>query len=184
MDIIEIRNQQELEEAYKLIKELTPELNKEDFLKSLDHELLKNHKLFGLKSSGKLISVAAVWLLMNGLLQKFLWIYAIVTTERMCSKGFGKKLIDEIEKYAIRENFDEIRVHAHREQAIAFWENKTEFEIFSHVFRWNSQTVSDNSVLFLLFTVLENKHHTPLRIFAASRYLPFLTNFSTFTPFI
>jgi hypothetical protein len=36
----------------------------------------------------------------------------------MRSKGFGKKLISEIESYAIRENFDEIRVHTHREQKV------------------------------------------------------------------
>ncbi|MEN8688638.1 MAG: hypothetical protein AB1Z20_00840 [Desulfobacterales bacterium] len=50
-----------MDEAYKLLKELTPELNKEDFLKS------------------------------------------VVTTKRMRSKGFGKKLISEIENYAILE---------------------------------------------------------------------------------
>jgi hypothetical protein len=36
---------------------------------------------------------------------------------------------------AVREIFNEIRVHAHRERAIAFWENKANFELFSHVFR-------------------------------------------------
>jgi hypothetical protein len=56
MEFIEIKNKQELDEAYEILKELAPELNKEDFLKSLDHEFLINHKLFGLKSSGKLIS--------------------------------------------------------------------------------------------------------------------------------
>lgn len=93
MEFIEIKKQYDLEQAYEILKELVPELKREDFLKSFDHELLKNHKLFGLKSSGKPISVAAVWLLMNGLLQKFIWIYAFVITKSMRSKGFGKKLI-------------------------------------------------------------------------------------------
>ena len=93
MDFIEIKKYKELVEAYKVIKELIPELDKGDFLKSVNHDLLKNHKLFGLKSSGKLVSVAAVWLLMNGLLEKLMWIYAFVTTERMRSRGFGKKLL-------------------------------------------------------------------------------------------
>ena len=70
MDFIEIKTQQELEEAYEIIRELAPELDKEDFINSLHHDLLKNYKLFGLTSSGKLVSVAAVWLLMNGLLEK------------------------------------------------------------------------------------------------------------------
>ena len=135
MDFLEIKTQQELEEAHEIMKELVPELSKEGFLKSINHDLLKNHKLFGLKSSGKLVSVAAVWLLMNGLLEKFMWIYAFVTTKSMRSKGFGNKLILELENYAYREGFNEIRVHAHRESAIAFWENKANFENFSNVLR-------------------------------------------------
>jgi len=74
MDFIEIKLQQELEEAYEILRELIPELEKELFFKSLSHELQKNHKLFGLRSSGELVSVAAVWLLMNGLFEKFMWI--------------------------------------------------------------------------------------------------------------
>lgn len=135
MNFIEIKTKQKLEDAYVIINELVPELNKDNFLESFNHELLKNHKLFGLTSSGKLVSVAAVWLLMNGLLEKFMWIYAFVTTKSMCSKGFGKKLLLELEDYAYRENFTEIRVHAHREQALDFWENKANFEIFSQVLR-------------------------------------------------
>ena len=135
MDFIEIKTQQELEEAYEIIRELVPELDKEVFFKSLNHEFQKNHKLFGLRSSGELVSVAAVWFLMNGLFEKFLWIYAFVTTKGRRSKGFGKKLLLEIENYAVGEDFNEIRVHAHRERAIAFWENKANFELFSHVLR-------------------------------------------------
>lgn len=135
MDFIEIKTQQELEEVYEILRELAPELDKEDFFKSLNHDLLKNHKLFGLTSSGKLVSVAAVWLLMNGLLEKIFWVYAFVTTKNRRSKGFGKKLLLELEAYAHRESFSEIRVHAHRERAIAFWENKANFERFSHVLR-------------------------------------------------
>ena len=33
------------------------------------------------------------------------------------------------------EDFNEIRVHAHRDWAISFWQNKADFEIFSRVLR-------------------------------------------------
>ena len=135
MEFIEIRTQPEMEEAFGIIRELIPELDKEVFFKSLNHDLLKNHKIFGLRSSEKLVSVAAIWLLMNGLFEKLLWIYAFVTTKEMRSKGFGKKLLMNLEAYAVRENFNEIRVHAHCERAIAFWENKANFDLFSHVLR-------------------------------------------------
>jgi hypothetical protein len=59
MEFIEIMKQHDLEEAYKILKELEPELNKENFLKSIDHELLKNHKLFlPLKSLAIILVIA------------------------------------------------------------------------------------------------------------------------------
>ena len=135
MNFIEIKSQNELDQAYQILKELVPELKKEKFFESLNHVLLKNHKLFGLTSSGKIVSLAAVWLLMTGTLDKIMWIYAFVTSKTMRSKGFGKKLLLELENYAIREDFTEIRVHAHRERAINFWENEADFDLFSQVLR-------------------------------------------------
>ncbi|MCB2147587.1 MAG: GNAT family N-acetyltransferase [Deltaproteobacteria bacterium] len=135
MEFIEIKTRPQLEDTFEILKELVPELKKENFFESLNHDLMKNQKLFGITSSGKLVSVAAVWLLMNGLLEKFLWIHAFVTTKGERSKGFGQKLLLELEKYADREKFNEIRIHAHRERAIAFWENNAKFELFSHVYR-------------------------------------------------
>ena len=135
MNFIEINTQREVEEAFFVLRELAPELEKKAFFDSLNHDLLKNHKLFGLTVSGKLVSVAAVWLLMNGLSEKLLWINAFVTTKSMRSKGYGTRLLRELEAYASKENFDEIRVHAHRERAVNFWKSRTNFDMFSHVLR-------------------------------------------------
>jgi hypothetical protein len=45
MEFMEIIKQHELEEAFKILKELAPELNENNFLKFIDYELLKNHTL-------------------------------------------------------------------------------------------------------------------------------------------
>ena len=135
MNFIEIKTRQEVEEAYLVLRELAPDLEKKAFLDSLNHDLAGNHKLFGLTVSGKLVSVAAVWLLINGLSEKLLWINAFVTTKRMRSKGYGTRLLRELQAYAARDNFAEMRVHAHRQRAIAFWRAKADFDPFSHVLR-------------------------------------------------
>ncbi|CAB5139266.1 hypothetical protein D3OALGA1CA_3760 [Olavius algarvensis associated proteobacterium Delta 3] len=132
---VEIETTDQLAQAFELLKELAPQIVKADFMASLDHELMQNHKLFGLTEGGRLVSVAAVWMLMTGLLEKILWIYGFVTTEPMRSKGYGKKLLQEIEHYAQKENFHEIRVHTHRELARHFWEDTVDFEWFSGVLR-------------------------------------------------
>jgi hypothetical protein len=45
MEFIEIIKHHELEEAFKILKELAPERIEENFLKFIDYELLKNHTL-------------------------------------------------------------------------------------------------------------------------------------------
>ena len=137
MDIalVEIKTPEQREQAFELLKELSPQINKADFMASLDHHLMQNHKLFGLTDSGRLVSVAAVWLLMTGLMEKIIWIYGFVTTEPLRSRGYGKKLLQEIERYAREENFHELRVHTHRELARHFWEDTVDFEWFSGVLR-------------------------------------------------
>ena len=54
MEFIEIIKQHDLEEAYKILKELEPELFKENFLKSIDHELLK--KTINCSDSNRLVN--------------------------------------------------------------------------------------------------------------------------------
>jgi GNAT superfamily N-acetyltransferase len=133
MEFIELKTHEEWEESFELFQELVPQLDKEVFLKALNDEILKEHKLFGLRVCEKLVSVAAVWILMTGLSEKIMWIYGFVTTKEMRSRGFGKQLVLELENYAKKENFNELRVHTSRKDALKFWQNKVGFRMFSSV---------------------------------------------------
>lgn len=134
-EFVELKTDRELPEAFPILKELVPPLAKDEFLRAHDHELLKPHKLFGLRVSGELVSVAAAWVLMTGLFDKILWIHAFVTKEDMRARGYGKQLLSEIEHYGRKEGFTEIRAHAHRERALEFWQEKVGYEAFSTVLR-------------------------------------------------
>ncbi len=135
MDFVEIRTQTDREQAFRIIKELIPGLDRPNFFNSLDHEFSNNHKLFGLRRSGKLICVAAVWFLMTGLNERLFWINVFVTTASMRSKGYGRTFLEALEAYAKKYHFNEIRVHAHRERAIHFWQLKANFEKSSQILR-------------------------------------------------
>ncbi len=135
MEFVELTSEDERQQAYEILVELAPRLKRAEFMESFDHDLMKPHKLFGLRETGKLASVAAAWVLMTGEPQKLLWIYAFVTTEPMRSRGCGRALLDALEEYARGEGFDEIRVHAHGEEAMDFWESKTKFNKFSSIYR-------------------------------------------------
>ncbi len=133
MEFAELETDEEYDEAYPILVELVPRLRRSDFLHSLTAN--PSQKLFGLRDSGRLVSVAAAWVLETGLAEKLLWIYAFVTTEPMRGRGCGRALAKGLQAAAKKEGFDEIRVHVHRDRAIEFWRNKTEFEYFSNIYR-------------------------------------------------
>ena len=54
MDFVEIRIQTDREQAFQIIEELIPVLDKQKFFDALDHELFNNHKLFGPKRKDKI----------------------------------------------------------------------------------------------------------------------------------
>jgi GNAT superfamily N-acetyltransferase len=135
MEFVELTTRPEKEEAFEIMREYIPLLNKSDFLQAFESEFFKNHKLFGLRSSGKLVSVAAVWLLLTGLMERLIWISAMVTTEALRSKGFGAALVDGLEDYARTEHFNAIWAHTTSSRAIKFWKQTVDFEQTATVLR-------------------------------------------------
>lgn len=134
-DFIELKTDDEYAEAFEILKELDGRLELDCFISSMNHELGYNNKLFAIKHSRKLVSVAGVWFLMTGLLEKICWIHAFVTTGEQRSKGFGQLLLAGIYTVAKENECSEVRVHAHRAKAIEFWKQKADFHQFSTVLR-------------------------------------------------
>jgi GNAT superfamily N-acetyltransferase len=134
---IELKTDDEYSEAFHILKELDGRLKPDRFLSAMHHELSYNTKLFAIRDSGRIVSVAAVWFLMTGLFEKILWIHAFVTSKEQRSKGFGKLLLSGLYKVAIENDCAEIRVHAHREKAIRFWTHNAGFHTFSTILRKN-----------------------------------------------
>jgi len=135
VDFIELKTDDEYREAYRVLKELDGRLEPERLISAMHHELSYNTKLFAVRHSGKIVSVAAVWFLMTGLFEKILWIHAFVTTKEQRSKGFGTRLLSGLDTVAKENQCSEIRAHAHRKKAMAFWTEKAGFLSFSQIFR-------------------------------------------------
>ncbi len=133
VDFLELQTIDEFSEAFPILKELDGRLEYDRFMSSMNDELSHNSKLFAIRHSGKMVSVAAVWLLMTGHFEKILWIHAFVTTKDQRSKGFGRLLLSGLSSVATENDCSEIRVHAHREKAIEFWKQKAGFQRFSTI---------------------------------------------------
>ena len=137
-EFIQLKTDDEYIEAFSVLKELDGSLEPSQFISAMHHELSNNVNLFAVVHSGKIVSVAATWILITGLLKKILWIHAFVTTKEHRSKGFGKQLLSGLNKIAKENGCSEIRVHAHREKAIVFWTKYAGFKKFSQVFMKNN----------------------------------------------
>ena len=134
-DFIEIKTDNAFSEAFDILYELDDRLERDRFISAMHHELSHNSRLFAVRDSGKLVAVAAVWLLITGRFEKILWINAFVTTAKQRSQGFGSLLLSGLHGIAAEQGCSEIRVHAHRPKAIEFWRQKAGFDDFSSVLR-------------------------------------------------
>jgi len=135
MKLIELTTREEKEEGFELMQEFISLLTRQDFVRAFQSDFFQNHKLYGLRASGSLVTVAAVWLLMTGLMEKLIWVSAIVTDKSERSKGYGKALVEGLEEYSKKEGIDEIWGHTNNERAQKFWEQTAGFNEVARVLR-------------------------------------------------
>lgn len=125
----------ELIEAYRLLLQMYPDLDMDTFLVSLDQK--QGTRVFGLLRDGTLCSVACTCEVcsIDGTL--VLWVFDMVTAETERSNGLGRKLIEELEAYARREGFSQLRAHSRRDRVRAhhFWSESVGFEEWCVLFR-------------------------------------------------
>ncbi len=134
VEFIELNSEEELKEAFYVLKELDSRIELESFIASYNDSWSANRRLYGIRQENKLISVAEIWFLITGLNERILWVNAFITQEKYRSKGYGDLLIKELCALAVRMSCVEIRIHAHRNSAMRYWQQKQGFKEFSTVF--------------------------------------------------
>ena len=132
---VELQSEQEREEAFQVLQGLDSTIERSTFMASFKHPWSGNRKLFGIRYQDELVSVAEVWFLITGRNESILWIHACITKEAHRSKGYGAILIKALRTLAMEMDCQEIRVHAHRDEAQNYWKQKQGFMEFSTIFR-------------------------------------------------
>lgn len=117
-----LNTQEHLTNTYPLIKELRPYLSKQDFISQV-YYLIKysNYKLLGFFENGKLISICGVMPFCVLYRKKCLLICDFIVDGEYRNKGYGTKILKELESLAKNQGYLEIalesgnaRVDAHR----------------------------------------------------------------------
>jgi ribosomal protein S18 acetylase RimI-like enzyme len=133
----ELKKQDEWTEAYELLRQLDPGLDKNRYFFALEQMLDKDYHLFGLIQSDKLVTVAGVQVLtvIDG--DRVFWVFDLVTAKACRGQGFGRKMMQRLESYAREKGFDQFRVHSENQttRALKFYSEKLSYPSWATIFK-------------------------------------------------
>lgn len=86
-----------IEDAYKLMQQLRPTLDKDRYINLLEEMKKEGYKNYALYVDGKMVSLAGVIKLTNLYYGKHIWVNDLVTDENYRDKGYGEELLTYIE---------------------------------------------------------------------------------------
>lgn len=136
VDIVSLDNETLWLEALPIAKVLWPELQAQDYVRSLTSMSAKGYALWGVRANGLLVGIAGVQeieLLARG---RILWLFDMATHPDHQGKGFGARMLSFLEEYARTNGYSRLLLHTSvtREATINFYRSQLG-EPFGVVFR-------------------------------------------------
>jgi GNAT superfamily N-acetyltransferase len=124
IELVELRSEAELGEAFPVIRELHHELDERKYANLLAEMIPNGYRLFAIRDSGEVVAAVGMQVLTNLYLERHAYVYDLVTTARTRSKGHGEELMKHVEDLARREgcNFIALACGREREEALRFYE--------------------------------------------------------------
>lgn len=137
MQIQELQSQGEWREAFHVMRELRHDLDEQEYLYLLSRMVEEGYRLFAMRDSGVIVSLAGVAVLTNFSYGRHLWVYDLVTASNTRSKGYGRRLLEFIEEFAHRENCKVVALSSGlgRTDAHRFYQKHMNYEKPSYVFK-------------------------------------------------
>lgn len=138
MKIVELQNEQQIREAFIIMKQLRKQLDIDEYMKLVDLAREKeNYKMFGLVEENELRAVIGYMPMITLYSKKSIWVCDLVTDEIHRSKGYGQILLSYVEERAEKEGYEGIELSSglEKETAHRFYEQKMGFKKASFLFR-------------------------------------------------
>ena len=122
--IVELRSEGELREAFATIRELHHELDEKKYMGLLAEMIPNGYRLFAIRDSGGIVGVVGAQVLTNLYYERHLYVYDLVTEASTRSRGYGRALLAHVENVARREGCKYIALACgrEREDALRFYE--------------------------------------------------------------
>jgi GNAT superfamily N-acetyltransferase len=136
IEITELQSEAEFKEAFPVMKELRSYLTEAQFLKLLLEMRAGGYRLFALRASGEIVSLAGIRISTNFRRARHVWVDDLVTAAKARSSGYGKILLRHIEDFAGKEGCGMIALSSgvRRKDAHRFYEKHMRYKRVSHLF--------------------------------------------------
>ena len=103
IEIVELRSEAELGEAFPVIRELHHQLDERTYVNLLAEMIPNGYRLFAIRDSGEVVAALGMQVLTNLYYERHVYVYDLVTTARTRTKGHGEALMKHVEDLARRE---------------------------------------------------------------------------------
>ncbi|WP_343221438.1 GNAT family N-acetyltransferase [Ornithinibacillus massiliensis] len=138
ISIKELNSQNEILEAFTVMKQLRTHLDEETYLELvLDARDTDRYKMFALFDRGELVAVIGFKPMITLYYGRFVWVCDLVTDAKRRSKGYGEKLLTFVHNWAKENNYESVALSSglQRTNAHHFYEEKMNYDKVSYVFR-------------------------------------------------
>jgi len=127
----------EFELAFPIVHQLRTHLTLQKFIDLVNEMRATNYQAICLFENEKIVSYAGLANLTNLYYGHHIWVYDLVTDENKRSNGYGKLLLEYIERHAKVNKLDCIALSSRFQltQAHNFYENYMNYEKLSYVFK-------------------------------------------------
>jgi GNAT superfamily N-acetyltransferase len=124
IEIVELRSEAELGEAFPVIRELHHQLDERTYVNLLAEMIPNGYRLFAIRDSGEVVAALGMQVLTNLYYERHVYVYDLVTTARTRTKGHGEALMKHVEDLARREGCKYLALTCGRERegALRFYE--------------------------------------------------------------
>ena len=124
MEIVELRSEREVAEAFPVVRELHDELGRRRYEELLSEMRPNGYRMFAVRDGGGLTAVAGVQVITNLYYERHLYVFDLVATEGARSRGHGRALMRHVEDVARGEGCKYIALACGRERegALRFYE--------------------------------------------------------------
>jgi GNAT superfamily N-acetyltransferase len=136
MEIIELTSRAHFLEAFPLMKQLRPHLDERGYLDLLAAMVPRGYRMFAVRDDAVLTAVAGIELAVNLYHGRHVWVYDLVTDERVRSHGVGKFLLQYVERFGREHGCERVSLSSGfpRTDAHRFYEQRMGYERVSYVF--------------------------------------------------